>query len=179
MSVYFSDNLTDSSANTTLVTGFKASVSIRHARKRVSIARVTTADATGFQTTDVVRMITLKSSDRLLGLELATDGAASAGAVNVGVYLTGAAHDGAVADADIFATAVVISSETDLVDIMDENTLVDGIDRGRAMWQIVTLGSGTNYTTDPNIEFDITLVPSTNFDADNELSLKATYTAGD
>ena len=179
MATYFSDNISGSGANTTLDSQYRASVGIRHARTRTSIARATTADSTGFQTTDVVRMITLKSSDRLLALELAVDGTATAGAVDIGLYLTGTAHAGAVADADLFSIAVVVSTETDLIDIMDEGTLVDGVDRGKTMWELATLGSGTNYTSDPNVEFDICLTPSTNFDDDTECVLKAVYTSGD
>ncbi len=176
MAVYFSDNIADSSANTSLGVGYRATVGVRHARTRTSIARVTALALT----TDVVRMITLRSSDRLLSLELATDGACAAGAVNVGLYLSGSAHDGAVADADVFATAVTVSTETDLVDIFDENTLLDGVDRGRTLWEIATLGAGTNYTSDPIVNFDICLVPSTSLTtAAAELTLKAVYTSGD
>ena len=179
MAVYFSDHMAVSTANTTLVEGYKAHAGIKHARTRTTISR-----ATGlFLDADVVRMITLKSSDRLIGLELATDGACSAGAVDVGIYLSGDDHDGAEEDEDIFATAVTVSTETDLIEIFTERTssiLVGGIDRGKTMWEIVTLGGGTNHTSDPNINFDLCLVPTTSLTVlATELTLKAIYTSGD
>lgn len=174
--VYFSDNIADDSDNTSLGVAYRAPVGIRHARTRTAIARVTALALT----TDVVRMITLKSGDRLLALELATDGASAAGAVNVGLYLSGQAHDGAVADADVFAAAVTVSTETDLVDIFDQASLIDGVDRGRTMWELATLGTGTNYTEDPRVNFDICLVPSTSLTTTaTELVLKAVYTSSD
>lgn len=179
MATYFSNLIAASTANTTLVEGFKAPAGIANSRLRKKVGRATTADSTGFQTTDVVRMVTLKSTDYLHTLELTADGTATAGAVNVGVYLTGTAHDGAVEDADMFATAVTISTELDLTNVMTEGTLVDGVDRGKQMWEIVNLGSGETYTADSRVEFDITIVPSTNFDDDTELTLTAVYTAGD
>jgi len=180
MTAYYSDNVSGSGANTTLDTQYRASVGIRHGRVRTSIARATTSDSTGFQTTDVVRMITLKSSDRLLALAFAADGTTgNAAEVDIGVYLTGTAHDGAVDDANLFADAADCATESDLDDIFDNHTLCDGVDRGRTMWELVTLGGGTNYTEDPNIEFDICLTPGTSFDNDTECVLKATYTSGD
>ena len=176
MAAYYSDLLADPADNTSLGVAYKASVGVSHARTRTSIAR-----ATGlFLTTDVVRMITLRSSDRLLDLQLATDGGSTAGAVNIGIYLAGENHTGAVDDADLFASAMVVSTETDLIDAFVESTTLDGVDRGRTMWEIATLGGGTNYTEDPRIEFDICIVPSTSLTvAAAELTLKAVYTAGD
>ncbi len=175
MSVYFSDNLAAAAANTTLVTGFKASVGIRHARERTSVARVTSMALT----TDTVRMLTLKSSDRLLALELASDGGSTAGEVNIGIYLTGAAHDGAVVDVDVFAAAQSVATEIDLTDIFVQATTLDGVDRGKELWAIAAVGAGTD-TEDPRVDYDIVIVPSTSLSvAVSELTLVATYTAGD
>jgi len=176
MAAYYSDLIANPSDNTALGVAYKASVGVSHARTRTSIAR-----ATGlFLTTDIVRMISLRSGDRLLSLELATDGACTAGAVDVGLYLAGEAHSGAVADADLFASAMVVSTETDLLDCFVESTTLDGVDRGRTLWEIATLGGGTNYTEDPFLLFDIVIIPSTSLTvAAGELTLKAVYTAGD
>ena len=98
--------------------------------------------------------------------------------VDIGLYLTGTAHDGAVADANLFDDAADCATISDSVDVFGLATVL-GADRGKTMWELATLGGGTNYTVDPNLEFDITLVPGTNFDADTVLTLVATYTAGD
>jgi len=182
MSSYFSDLLAErgssNEAATAVVSGFKAAVGNSHARLRKSVGRANTADSTGFQTTDTVRMVTLKSGDRLHKLELTADGTATAGAVNVGLYLSGAAHNGAVVDVDLFASAVTISTELDLTDVFAESTTLDGVDRGRTLWELAALGAGSD-TVDPLVKYDFVIVPSTNFDDDTELTLVATYTAGD
>jgi hypothetical protein len=176
MTAYYSDNITDPAANSTLGRHYKAPVNIKHSRTRTDIAR-----ATGlFLTTDTVRMITLRSSDRLLELMLAADGQSTAGTVNVGLALSGENHDGTDEDPDLFASAFVVSTEIDLTDVFVESTTLDGVDRGRTMWEIATLGGGTNYTEDPGVNFDITITPSTSFTVQpSELTLKAVYTAGD
>lgn len=176
MAVYFSDNIADPAANTTLGVHYMPSAQINHGRTRTSIARCTSLALTS----DTVRMISLRSSDRLLELFLATDGACGAGAVDVGIFLAGESHDGASDDPDLFASAMVVSTETDLVDAFVESTTLDGVDRGRTMWEIVTLGGGTNYTENPGINFDIVLTPTTSLTTTaTELVMKAVYLAGD
>lgn len=178
MSVYFSDNLAVSTANTTLVGGFKATVGIKHARMRVSIARISALALT----TDTIRMITLKSSDRLWKLQMIANGGSAAGAVDVGLYLAGSAHDGAEVDADLFASAVTISSAIDFSDagsdVFDESDLA-GTDRGKAMWALGAIGDGSD-TSDPNVAYDIVITPSTSFTTTvSIITLFATYTSGD
>ncbi len=176
MATIFSNLITDSADNTTLVTGYKADVGVSHGRGRISVGRVKYLALTTY----VLRMIKVKSSDRLHTLELTCDGASAAGAVDIGLYLTGAAHDGAVADANLFATAITVSSALDLTEAFVEASTLGGVDRGRTMWEIATLGGGTNYTVDPNLNFDIVIIPSTSLTTTaSELTLKATYTAGD
>lgn len=175
MAVYYSDLITPSSANTTLDSQHRAPVGLSHARTRTSVASITAMPLT----TDVVRMITLKSGDRLLKLELSSDGGSTAGAVNVGLYLAGDAHDGAVVDADLFASAQTISSALDLTDVFDEAATLAGVDRGKTLWELAAIGAGSD-TEDPFVQYDITIVPSTTFTvADSELTLVATYMAGD
>lgn len=177
MANYFSDAFAPASANTAVGLHYRPPVNVSHARMRTKVHRVTGL----FLTTDLVRMMSLRSSDRLLGLHLGSDGGSTAGAVNIGLHLSGDNHDGAVADADLFATAITTSSAVDpwIADGFADGVLA-GIDRGRTLWELATIGTGTNYTEDPGLSFDVTLTPSTSFTgSDTELSLIAYYTAGD
>jgi hypothetical protein len=104
------------------------------------------------------------------------------GAVNVGLALSGDNHDGAVEDADLFVSALVTSTAKDpwAVDSFAESGTLAGVDRGKTMWEIATLGAGTNYTADPGVNFDIIVVPSTSFTVTaDEITMIAYYTAGD
>jgi hypothetical protein len=175
MTAYYSDNIADSSANTTLVAGYRPSAGIKHARTRVSTARVSGL----LLTTDIARMITLQSGDRLLKLELTSNGGSDAGAVNIGLYLSGSAHDGAVVDADLFASAQTISTAIDLTDVFNESAVLDHTDRGKTMWELAAVGAGSD-TIDPLVQYDIVIVPSTSFTTTASiLTLIATYMAGD
>lgn len=178
MADYFSDAYAPASANTAVGRHYRPPVNISHARLRTKVHR-----ATGlFTTSDEVRMLSLRSSDRLLALHIGSGGLSTLGACNVGLALSGDNHDGAVEDADLFATAIVTSTAKDpwAVDAFAESGTLGGVDRGKTMWEIATLGTGTNYTADPGVNFDIIVVPSTTFtDAADEITMIAYYTAGD
>ena len=177
MAAYYSDLITDPADNTSLSKYYKAPVGISGARTRTSVAR-----ATGlFLTTDVVRMASLHSSRQLLHIGIGADGASTAGAVNLGLYLAGTDHDGAVVDVDLFASAQSVASALDpwAADGFVEATTLGGVDRGKKLWELAALGAAS-YTEDPDVMFDICIVPSTSLTvAASELSLWLTYTAGD
>ncbi|MGB0972211.1 MAG: hypothetical protein ACPGVG_14820 [Mycobacterium sp.] len=171
MATFYSDLI--SSSNNSLVAGYRSSAGINHGRLRASTPHITAAPTTS----DVVRMIDLKSSDRLLWLYLSSGGEASAGAVNIGLHKKGDANDGAVIDADLFSTAVVITAETGPTELFEESTTLESVDRGKQLWQLV--GDGATYTEDPHEEWTITLTPTVTVNADTEISMITLYTAGD
>jgi len=175
MTAYYSDNIAVSTANTTLVPGFRPTVGIKHARTRTDTARISAL----LLTTDVARMITVQSGSRLIKLELTSNGGSDAGAIDIGLYLTGSAHDGAVVDVDLFASAQTISTAIDLTDVFNESAVLDSTDRGKTMWELAAVGAGTD-TIDPLVQYDITIVPTTSFTTTASiLTLIATYAAGD
>jgi len=175
MSTYYSDNIAVSTANTTFVPGYRPTAGIKHARSRISTARISALALT----TDTVRMITLQSGDRLLKLELTSNGGSDAGAIDLGLYLTGSAHDGAVVDVDLFMSAQTTSTAIDLTDAFNESAVLDHTDRGKTMWELAAVGAGTD-TIDPLVQYDIVIVPTTSFTTTASiLTLIATYMAGD
>jgi hypothetical protein len=179
MAEFFSDHFASPSANTAVGLHYRAPVNISQARTRTKVARITGL----FSTSDVVRMMSLRSSDRLLQLHVGSDAGSTAGTVHVGVYKPGENHDGAVEDVDLFDNALDIS--TAAIDPWGADAMVAGVlvgtDRGKTMWELVTLGNGPgNYTEDPNLGFDLCFTPSVSFTvADTELTMIATYTSGD
>jgi hypothetical protein len=133
-------------------------------------------------------MFTMRSADRLIELLISTDGAATAGAVDVGVWLSGDNHDGATigsATVNLFADALALttlSQRTSCLGVEGGSSSIpvagEECPHGMTLWELVNMGDGT-YTSDPGINFDITLNPSTTFDVATIITLEAYYTSGD
>lgn len=179
MATYYSDLIgADGDNDTTLPAVTKInSPGSSHGRVRYKRASVTAMPLT----TDTVRMMTMRSGDRLRSLTLSTDANSTAGAVNVGLYLRGGpSHGGAVVDADLFASAVdTTTAALDQTDVLVEAATIVGTDRGKTLWEMAALGDGTD-TSDPVVEYDIVITPSTSLTvADSILVLEAEYVAGD
>ena len=159
----------------------RASAGFSHARVRRTHARVGLGTVAGIG--DQVRMLTLKSSDRLYSLLLSSDGGSTAGDADLGFYKTGAAHDGALPSTnsvDCFSTTAVATDTGAnrvehfvLGDFNEENM-------GLQVWELINISDAATYTSDPGGTFDITFtmtVASTV--ALNIVQLEAFYTAGD
>ncbi len=152
-----------------------------HARVRTTISAYDGTPAT----TDVLVLGYFKSSDHLVDIVLATDGAATAGALNIGLHSV-EFRDGAttltVIDADLFASAQSVASalawdaQTSVFD--EAGTCDDVMDRGKALWVLAALGAAS-YTEDPGLTFAITATPSTTVDAATEMVFAVSYVAGD
>lgn len=150
MSTYYGDGLATS--DSTFVRSYTQNVGSFGARSRwfrSSITRLIT-------TSDLARMIVLPSRARIWQLFLVTDGAATAGATDVGLYYAGSNADGAVIDADFFATAVVVTSASS-ADIFAERSAALAVNRGKTLWELAGLSS------DPQVPIHITMTPSANF----------------
>lgn len=152
-----------------------------HARTRTTYATVDAAPTTS----DTVIVALLKSSDRLIDIKLATDGAATAGALNIGLASADLSNDSislTVIDEDLFASAqsVVTAIAFDAAgSVFDEaGTLDDVMDRGKTLWELAALGAAS-YTEDPGLTFAITADPSTTVNAATEMGFLITYVAGD
>ena len=185
MATYFSDHYVDATDATrisnpatdqsSLDTAYRAPAGIAHARLRKKRAACSTLALT----TDEVRVMTFKSNDRLFDLTVSGDGGSTAGAINLGLYLTGNRHDGAVVDVDLFASALTTSSAIARVDHFEESATLSELNRGWQMWEIAAVGAGTD-TEDPQTQYDLVFVPSTSFTVANTvLVFEALYTAGD
>lgn len=155
--------------------------SFAHARVRHILS---TYDGTP-TTSDVLVLGLIKSGDLILDIELATDGAASAGALNVGLHSVDFSNNSTTltaVDADLFASARAVTSAIawDARDsIFSESTTLDDVmDRGKSAWALAAIGAAS-YTVDPGLTFAITATPSTAVDAATEMAFLITYVAGD
>lgn len=150
--------------------------SFAHARTRTTLS---TYDGTP-ATTDELVIGYFKSTDRIVDIELATDGAATAGALNIGLHTASFSNDSTeltVSDADRFASAQSVASAIAFdarVSVFDESgTLDDVMDRGKTIWELAGLSEDDGNT------YAITATPSTTVDAATEMIFVVTYVAGD
>ena len=117
------------------------------------------ANAADDSQNSVFRFCRVSSNVRISQVILAAQNA-TAGAVNVGVHQT-ADNGGAVVDADLFGSAVALTSSalTEGVDITYESNEYTFAESVQPLWQVLGL------TSDPNREYDITATVSTDFNA--------------
>ena len=135
----------------------RASAGLSHARMRRTHAKVGLGTVAGIG--DQVRMLTLKSSDRLYSLLYSCDGASTAGDADIGIYLSGAAHDGALPHADChdaFAAGLATDTEANRVEKFEAGPF-DTENVGLQMWELVNVVNAGTYASDPFVSFDITL----------------------
>lgn len=125
-------------------------------------------------TTEVVRLGKFRSSDRIWHVYTSSDGGASAGTADIGIYLAGSNHDGAVVDADRFGSAVDLSVALDMVDQFVESTNLTALDRGKRLWELLGLSA------DSQTEYELCLTVVTSFaTADTNILVTVDYLAGD
>jgi len=128
-------------------------------------------------------MLTLKSSDRLYSLLFSTDGLGTASDADLGIYFTGAEHNGALASAasvDAFSTtAIVLDTAATRVEEIQAGAL-DDENMGLQMWEFVNIMDSATFASDPGGTFDITFTMTvSNTVALTTVQLEAYYTAGD
>jgi hypothetical protein len=127
-------------------------------------------------------MLTLKSSDRLYSLLFSCDGASTAGDADLGIYLTGDAHDGALPHADChdaFGTALATDTGANRVEKF-VGVAFDEENMGLQMWELVNIVAAATYAEDPGGTFDITFTMTVaQTVAVGIVQLEAFYTAGD
>ena len=162
----------------------RVSAGIGHGRLRYKRAQSTPTSA---GTGDQIRMMTFKSADRLIELWIGTDGNATGGTIDLGMFLSGDNHDGASLGANndnsfmdnAALTTIAVRTNAfgedgaSAISVATENSV-----RGLTMWEIANFGDGA-YTVDPMTEFDIVITPTVAFDAANIVTLEAYYTSGD
>jgi len=168
VTVYFSDHFAGDT-NTTLDAGRRAPASKAHGRIRVRRAEVTQ----DLGDNDVVRMMPVRSSDRVLALFLTCTASGAAGAIDVGLYRAGNAHDGTVIQKNIFANGQVTTTALNRVDIFGGH-LLSGTKRGWELWR-----ASFAYSADPREDWNLTVDCNAATTDATTIVLEYIYTAGD
>lgn len=133
---------------------------LKHARGYWSRGEVLCGTIAGIG--DEIRFFDARSGDRLLQLFVVSDGGCTAGAMDIGLYKSGRNGDGAVIDADLFASALAVSSAIAFVDEFKEATTLGDVDRGKTLWELAAVGAGSD-TVDPMDDYAVVGTVTTAF----------------
>lgn len=183
MTIWYSDHLgTDGIADASLASPSRLpNAAIVSSRLRVKRMTVSFAGASPTPAAaDVVRFGTMKLTDRIYEIWANVETVmGSAATMLLGVHETGVRHDGAVADADLFATGIDINTAA-RADAFLPGALEDG-DRGKELRTLLDEGRGdTVYTTQRgDIQVDITGTLAGTTAAAGVVTIEVWYTAGD
>ncbi len=180
MATFFSDHLSSDGVNKTAVdVAARHSAGIGHGRLRYQRATINTAGGVP-AAADILRFFTLKTSDRIVEM-YATGRPATAGTMDLGVHKVGSGlHDGAVVDADLFSSALALTSALNthgvaevVLDVLQEAGTVTNALRGAALWQMAGLAS------DPREQWDVTGTLAGSVAGTGTITLECFYTSGD
>ena len=184
MTVYFSDNISLDGVNRTAIPApsLLKNADIVHTRLRVKRMFVNFAGSVVPVATDVVRFGTFKLTDRIYEVWNNINVVmGSAGTMDIGFHETGARHNGIVADADLFATAVSLNA-TGRADVFNEATAAfTHLHRGKTIRQLLDIGRGdTVYTTTKgDIQVDLTGTLGGTLAALGQVTIDVWYVSGD
>lgn len=128
------------------------------------------ATATDDSQNSIHRFCRLPSNARVSQVLLSCIAAGSAGAVDVGLYQT-VERGGAVVDADLFGSAVALTSgNKDNLDVTYESGEYTITESLKPLWEVLGL------TEDPCIEYDLATTITTTFSSGpTAMALKARY----
>jgi len=113
-------------------------------------------------------LATIPSNARVSQVLLSCDGAATAGAADIGLYRT-TLDGGAVVDADFFASAQSLASALANSDVTHESGVFGIEDTELFVWEALGL------TEDPNLMYDVALTLTTAINAADDIALKVRY----
>lgn len=130
----------------------------------VGIVEVSTSEDIG----NVLRMVRLKSNAIPRQVLLSCDAVATGGAVDIGIYRT-LDDGGAVVDADLFASAQVVTTILNDSNVAHESGVFDRSEKGQAIWQLLGLSA------DPGIWYDVAMTVTTDMGGAGTLCLEVTY----
>ncbi|MBH17632.1 MAG: hypothetical protein CL488_05405 [Acidobacteria bacterium] len=169
---YFSDLYAGLATPSTLDAQKRASAGLGHGRLRYSVVRFDPDEAVTIDSN--LRLKQFKSGDRINSILISSPDSGTGGLLDVGIHKSGANHDGAVVDFDLFATDLDIKAGLlSQVDIFDEAAL-DDHDRGKTLWEL------NGDSSDPMEDWDLSCIFSeATTDAAWEMTIEIFYNSGD
>ena len=173
--LFFSELFAEASTPTTLDSQKRAPAGVSHGRKRYARAEVlTTATLTTDTAASQIRLKQFKSGDRIHKITVHNTADGGSGAVNMGIWKSGTAHDGAVVDADIFLAAQAVSGASAAGGIEGfTDGALDDFDRGKTLWEL------NGDTSDPMEDWDVVITATATVATAQNYVGEFEYTSGD
>jgi len=104
----------------------------------------------------------------MISLRASTTGTGTVGATDIGLYKT-TADGGAVVDADLFASAQLLTAALTKTELLFESTTITRANSEKALWEHLGL------TSDPGITYDVVGTLSATVDAAHDMLLELDY----
>lgn len=145
-----------------------------HLVRGVAYQAVGTVEKAGSDSNaSVYRVARLRSSDRVSTVHVLNDAITGGTSYDVGLYKTADAG-GAVVDADLFASAIDLSSASASagVDVTYEATPTNIDKVEKRLWELLGLSA------DPQVEYDLALTANTAGAGAGTISVRVAYCAG-
>jgi len=188
MTTFYSDHFSPAigvSGHFTTLAALPARISVgkKHARVRRTMCSMLIPSGQDLGDDDVIRLLDMQSGDRLIELYFSMD--ADFGATttfNVGLYKKGNNNNGAVIDEDLFVSAVDWAGAIARTEYFKESATFTDMDRGKTLWELVTIGAAATYTEDPREDWTLTLQTTQDISATAaavSLMCEVWYVAGD
>jgi len=124
--------------------------------------------ASGDSSTSTYIMAQVPSNAYVKDVLLSCEGAATAGAADIGIYQT-TANGGAVVDADFFASVVLLTTELNRSSVVHESEVYDKEDVEKPLWEALGLSE------DSNRMYDVVITLTTGIDAADDIGLEVQY----
>lgn len=132
-------------------------------REAIGVVQTNADDSSG----STYRMLRLPSRARVTEVLLSSDDSGTTGLTDIGLYLS---DEGAVEDADFFASAVDIKAAAlSQSDVTYESGVIAPQNQSKRLWE--QLGK----TTDPDVEYDVALTLTEAVTAATDIALKVRY----
>ena len=175
---FTSDTVSALTSTTALESGYLAPAGISGARKKQKIIHGFVGTA-GMTSGDELRLCSFHSSVRVTSIKVASDGGSTTYAADLGLYLAGTDHTGAVIDDDLYSTtALAMATGFALTEEIVAGALTDE-DIGKPLWAQAAVGAAS-YTSDPDLMFDLVLTSTaTGTGAINEYLVIVEYVEND
>lgn len=127
--------------------------------------------STAVDATHVLRFCRVKSNAVIHAVFLSCDAVSTSGAGDIGIYQTDD-NGGAVVDADFFASAQVVTTALARSDVTHESGVYGIEDRDKPLWEALGLSA------DPQIDYDIAMLVTTDMGGAGTLVVEALYVDG-
>ncbi len=133
----------------------------------VGILEVSTAE----DATDILYFVEIPSNAVVRQVLLSCDAVSTSGAIDIGLYQT-TDNGGAVVDADLFASAQVVTTALNNSDVTHESGEYNRDEKNKPIWEVLGL------TEDPQIDYWVAGTITTDMGGAGTISLEVLYVDG-